>query len=184
MEIAAAGRPAILVPYPHATADHQTTNARWMADGGAAVVIPDAELTAERLSATIAELLADEDRLREMSIAARRLAKPDAAERIAGEVLRAAGMAEPMRGRRLHFIAIGGAGMSGLALVCRQLGAEVSGSDRAESSYMERLRAAGIEPAPRPRRRARCRPTRTWWSPRRSPRTTPSWRGPASAASA
>ncbi len=52
----------------------------------------------------------------------------------------------PMEGRGLHFIAIGGAGMSGLALVCRRLGAEVSGSDRAESSYMERLRAAGIEP--------------------------------------
>ncbi|MGE5856904.1 MAG: Mur ligase domain-containing protein, partial [Solirubrobacterales bacterium] len=55
-------------------------------------------------------------------------------------------MAEPMEGRRLHFIAIGGAGMSGLALVCRRLGADVSGSDRAESSYMERLRTAGIEP--------------------------------------
>ena len=51
-----------------------------------------------------------------------------------------------MEGRRLHFIAIGGAGMSGLALVCRRLGADVSGSDRAESSYMERLRTAGIEP--------------------------------------
>jgi UDP-N-acetylmuramate--alanine ligase len=51
-----------------------------------------------------------------------------------------------MKGRRLHFIAIGGAGMSGLALVARQLGAEVTGSDRAESSYMDRLRAAGIEP--------------------------------------
>ena len=55
-------------------------------------------------------------------------------------------MAESISGRRLHFIAIGGAGMSGLALVCRRLGAEVSGSDRAESSYMERLRAAGIDP--------------------------------------
>ena len=55
-------------------------------------------------------------------------------------------MADDLEGRKLHFIAIGGAGMSGLALVCRQLGAEVSGSDRAESSYMERLRAAGIEP--------------------------------------
>jgi UDP-N-acetylmuramate--alanine ligase len=52
-----------------------------------------------------------------------------------------------MKGRKLHFIAIGGAGMSGLALVTKQLGAEVSGSDRAESSYMERLRAAGIEPS-------------------------------------
>jgi UDP-N-acetylmuramate--alanine ligase len=53
---------------------------------------------------------------------------------------------ESMEGRRLHFIAIGGAGMSGLALVCKALGAEVSGSDRAESSYMDRLRAAGIQP--------------------------------------
>jgi len=50
-------------------------------------------------------------------------------------------------GRRLHFVGIGGAGMSGLALVCQRLGATVSGSDRADSSYMERLRAAGLEPA-------------------------------------
>jgi UDP-N-acetylmuramate--alanine ligase len=50
-------------------------------------------------------------------------------------------------GRRLHFVGIGGAGMSGLALVCRELGAAVSGSDRADSSYMERLRAAGLAPA-------------------------------------
>jgi UDP-N-acetylmuramate--alanine ligase len=52
-----------------------------------------------------------------------------------------------MSGRRLHFIGIGGAGMSGLALVCARLGATVTGSDRAESSYMERLREAGLEPA-------------------------------------
>jgi UDP-N-acetylmuramate--alanine ligase len=50
-------------------------------------------------------------------------------------------------GRQLHFIGIGGAGMSGLALVCARLGAIVTGSDRADSSYMERLRAAGLEPA-------------------------------------
>jgi UDP-N-acetylmuramate--alanine ligase len=48
--------------------------------------------------------------------------------------------------RRFHFVGIGGAGMSGLALVCARLGATVTGSDRAESSYMERLRAAGLEP--------------------------------------
>ena len=51
------------------------------------------------------------------------------------------------KGRRLHFIAIGGAGMSGLALVAHRLGASVTGSDRAQSSYTERLAAAGIEPA-------------------------------------
>ena len=49
-------------------------------------------------------------------------------------------------GRRLHFIGAGGAGMSGLALVCAELGATVTGSDRADSSYMERLRAAGLDP--------------------------------------
>jgi UDP-N-acetylmuramate--alanine ligase len=49
-------------------------------------------------------------------------------------------------GRRLHFVGIGGAGMSGLALVCARLGATVSGSDRGDSSYMERLRRAGLDP--------------------------------------
>jgi UDP-N-acetylmuramate--alanine ligase len=52
----------------------------------------------------------------------------------------------PFSGRALHFVGIGGAGMSGLALVAKQLGASVTGSDQAESSYCERLRAAGIEP--------------------------------------
>ena len=55
--------------------------------------------------------------------------------------------ATPWAERRLHFIGVGGAGMSGLAIVARALGAQVSGSDRAESSYSERLRALGIEPA-------------------------------------
>jgi UDP-N-acetylglucosamine--N-acetylmuramyl-(pentapeptide) pyrophosphoryl-undecaprenol N-acetylglucosamine transferase len=90
MEFAAAGRPAVLIPYPHATADHQTTNAAWMAEGEAAVVIADRELTAERLGDEVARLLTDEHRLRKMSAAARRLAEPGAAERIAREVLRAA----------------------------------------------------------------------------------------------
>src|SRR5436305_7409494 len=49
--------------------------------------------------------------------------------------------------RRIHFVGIGGAGMSGLALVAQALGAKVTGSDRAESSYTERLREHGIEPA-------------------------------------
>ena len=52
----------------------------------------------------------------------------------------------PFSGRALHFIGIGGAGMSGLALVAKQLGATVTGSDQAESSYCVRLREAGIEP--------------------------------------
>src|SRR5436190_18577678 len=50
-------------------------------------------------------------------------------------------------GRELHFVGIGGAGMSGLALVAHELGAGVTGSDRAESAYCDELRQAGIEPA-------------------------------------
>lgn len=86
-EIAAAGRPAILVPYPHATADHQSANARWMTEAGAAVAIPDHELTPARLASTTAELLADAERLDAMATASRRLARPGAARRIAAELL-------------------------------------------------------------------------------------------------
>ena len=90
-EIAAHGRPAILVPYPHAAADHQAGNARWMADAGAAVVIADAELTPERLAREVAALLGDEPRLAAMAEASARLARPRAARDIAGELRRAAG---------------------------------------------------------------------------------------------
>jgi UDP-N-acetylmuramate--alanine ligase len=55
-------------------------------------------------------------------------------------------MDDDWSGRRLHFVGVGGAGMSGLALVARALGAQVTGSDRAESPYAERLRERGIEP--------------------------------------
>ena len=56
-------------------------------------------------------------------------------------------VAAPFSGRRLHFVGIGGAGMSGLALVAQALGAQVTGSDRTESPYLARLRTAGIEPS-------------------------------------
>jgi UDP-N-acetylglucosamine--N-acetylmuramyl-(pentapeptide) pyrophosphoryl-undecaprenol N-acetylglucosamine transferase len=90
-EVAAHGRPAILVPYPHAAGDHQAANARWMEQAGAAVVIEDRELTPERLRSTVDGLLADRERLEEMGRASARLARPDAAQRIAAELLAAAG---------------------------------------------------------------------------------------------
>jgi UDP-N-acetylglucosamine--N-acetylmuramyl-(pentapeptide) pyrophosphoryl-undecaprenol N-acetylglucosamine transferase len=89
-ELTAAGKPAVLVPYPHATADHQSRNAAWMAEAGAAVVIPDAELQTHRLRELVGELLDDEARLERMAAASRSLAMPDAAARIADEVLAAA----------------------------------------------------------------------------------------------
>ena len=80
-ELAAIGRPAILVPYPHATADHQAKNARWLAEAGAAVVLPDDECTGEHLRALVGALLADRRRLEAMAEAARAVGRPDAADR-------------------------------------------------------------------------------------------------------
>ena len=89
-EVAAHGRPAILVPYPHATADHQAANAHWMERAGAAVVVPDSQLTPERLRVEIDALLGDRERLAAMARASASLGRPDAAQRIATEVLAAA----------------------------------------------------------------------------------------------
>ena len=87
-ELAAAGLPSILVPYPHATGNHQDANARFMERAGAAVVIPDAELEGPRLAREVGSLLAAPQRMAEMSNAAETVAKPDAAERVADELLR------------------------------------------------------------------------------------------------
>jgi UDP-N-acetylglucosamine--N-acetylmuramyl-(pentapeptide) pyrophosphoryl-undecaprenol N-acetylglucosamine transferase len=86
-ELTASGRPAVLVPYPHAAAGHQEGNAAWMAEAGAAIVIGDDELDAERLAAEIGALLEDEARLAAMAAASAALAKPDAARRIADQIL-------------------------------------------------------------------------------------------------
>ncbi len=89
-EIAAHGLPAILVPYPHAAADHQSANARWMEQAGAALTIPDVELNAERLRAAVDALLSDRERLAAMARASAQLARPQAARDVARELLEAA----------------------------------------------------------------------------------------------
>ena len=82
-ELAAAGVPSVLVPLPGAPGDHQTANARALAERAAAVLVPDAECTPERLAAELEPLLADAARLDAMARAASALARPDAAERVA-----------------------------------------------------------------------------------------------------
>jgi UDP-N-acetylglucosamine--N-acetylmuramyl-(pentapeptide) pyrophosphoryl-undecaprenol N-acetylglucosamine transferase len=86
-EIAAHGRPMVLVPYPHATADHQTANARYFEQAGAAIIVPDGELTGSRLAQEVGRLLGDRGRLTAMARASASLARPDAARSIAREVL-------------------------------------------------------------------------------------------------
>jgi UDP-N-acetylglucosamine--N-acetylmuramyl-(pentapeptide) pyrophosphoryl-undecaprenol N-acetylglucosamine transferase len=86
-ELTATGRPAVLVPYPHAAAGHQESNAAWMAQAGAATVIADDELDAGRLAGEVDGLLGDGARLGVMAAASAALAKPDAARQIADQVL-------------------------------------------------------------------------------------------------
>jgi len=91
-ELAAAGLPAILVPYPHAVDDHQTGNARFLSEAGAARLLPQTELTPESLARHLAELLGEPSLLLTMAGAARAKAQPDAAAQVAAacrEVLKA-----------------------------------------------------------------------------------------------
>ena len=89
-EIAAHGRPMVLVPYPFATADHQTRNASFMERAGAAIVINDSDLNPSRLAQEVGRLLGDRGRLAAMTKASAELARPDAAGEIAHELLAAA----------------------------------------------------------------------------------------------
>jgi UDP-N-acetylglucosamine--N-acetylmuramyl-(pentapeptide) pyrophosphoryl-undecaprenol N-acetylglucosamine transferase len=85
-EIAALGRPAILVPYPFASADHQRKNAEWMAQAGAAIIVDDAEMNGARLASLVSELLSDRAYLAAMAASSRSLGRPDATVRVADEI--------------------------------------------------------------------------------------------------
>jgi len=80
-ELAAAGVPSVLVPFPHAVDDHQTLNARFLSERGAALLVPQTELTAERLAGLLREV--DRSRLLEMAQRARAAARPNAAAQVA-----------------------------------------------------------------------------------------------------
>ena len=84
-EISAAGLPAILVPYPFATADHQTKNALYFERAGGAITVPETELG--RVPDLARSLLGDDSRLKKMGEAMKRVARPDAAEEIAEELI-------------------------------------------------------------------------------------------------
>ncbi|WP_456376925.1 undecaprenyldiphospho-muramoylpentapeptide beta-N-acetylglucosaminyltransferase [Thiolapillus sp.] len=82
-ELAAVGVASVLVPYPHAVDDHQARNAHYLADGGAAVLLPQSELSADVLAQQLQALLGDREKLLDMALAARALARPDATRTVA-----------------------------------------------------------------------------------------------------
>ena len=90
-ELTAAGLAAVLVPYPYAVDDHQTLNARFLVDAGAGVLMPQSEMTAQRLSEQLKRLFDEPSHLREMSVVARSLAMPQAAEQVGRACLEVGG---------------------------------------------------------------------------------------------
>ena len=90
-ELCGCGRAAVLIPFPHAAGDHQTRNALALEKHGAALLLAQKELSAERLAAEIVALLEDPARLKSMAAAMRSLGKPDAARRILQECRSLAG---------------------------------------------------------------------------------------------
>ena len=162
-ELTAAGKPAVLIPLPTAADDHQRKNAEVLVGAGAAEMIEQKDLSGEAIAGRIAALVADAPRRERMATAARAFARPDAARVIVDRALELAGRerGEPHdrqtpsfaaapeswmlgRTRRVHFVGIGGIGMSGIAELLANLGYEVTGSDARESDVTQRLAQLGV----------------------------------------
>ena len=101
-EIAAAGKPSILVPFPYAADDHQRRNAEAAVRVGAAILVPDGEMTGERLFHEISSLLVDRPRLESMGELAKSLSRPGAARRAADVLEEAAGLTKPVKAETIE----------------------------------------------------------------------------------
>ena len=152
-ELAAAGVPSVLVPWPGAAGDHQTDNARVMEAAGAAVLVPDAQADGARIEAVTRELLARPGAavvdVRRGAVARPGPTRPTGSRTWwrrqpvpAPEPGRVLDLREP---RRIHVVGVGGAGMSAYAAILAELGHRVSGSDLHEHPRLERLRLLGVE---------------------------------------
>ena len=157
-EIAVIGRPALLVPYPHALDHDQAANAAALAAAGGAEVHPQSTLSPERIAELLGGLMDDPDRLAAMAAAAqvgrqagcgavaRRSGRGYCVEETVSGIQEGdAPMKMPQTIGLVHFIGIGGIGMSGIAEVLHNLGYRVQGSDQADSANVQRLRDKGIE---------------------------------------
>ena len=195
-ELAAAGVGAILVPFPAAVDDHQTHNAQYLVREGAAVLIADRELTAERLAAELQRAVrgprqaAGDGRARAAAgqAARRGRTRRSCLELAGGRMSRTVPEAPPPVERRvvperrdrmrrintIHFVGIGGSGMGGIAEVLLNLGYKVQGSDlKRQRRDASASRGLGAQRHHRPRRREhRAAPT-SWWSPSAVTRDNP-----------
>ena len=146
-ELSVVGCPSILVPWAGAAEDHQTKNAQWLAEAGAAVLVGEDEATSGRLRDLIADLMGNRHRLDDMGRTARGLGRIHDGTLLTRAIELVASLAVdvPMSSRRrVHIVGVGGPGMSALAVALHEAGHVVSGSDLVESEVVAHLREQGI----------------------------------------
>ena len=138
-EIAVCNKPSILIPLPASASGHQMANAKVFAKAGASLILEQKDLNAEKFSQEVKKLLTDLGRLAKMASQAKSLAKLDAAEKIAGEIM------SSKFNQFIHFIGIGGIGISGLAKIYLEQGHKISGSDLVYSDITQDLEKRGAK---------------------------------------
>ena len=141
-EIAAVGAAALFVPFPSAVDDHQTTNARFLVDAGGGWLVQQTELTPEWLARMLTDMT-ERPALLERALKAKSDAKDRGhAREVVPRLRGACRMKHAIR--HIHFVGMGGSGMSGIAEVLLNLGYRISGSDLADSATLRRLAGLGI----------------------------------------
>ncbi|MGA1406662.1 MAG: UDP-N-acetylmuramate--L-alanine ligase [Ilumatobacteraceae bacterium] len=146
-ELSVVGCPSVLVPWALATEDHQTKNAQWLADAGAAVVLPESEATVDRVRDVISELMTDRGRLDAMGQAARAIGRIHDGTLLTRTIERVGSLSSHVSvstPRRVHVVGVGGPGMSALAIALHEAGHVVSGSDLVDSEVVADLRDRGV----------------------------------------
>ena len=146
-EVSVVGLASILVPWAGAAEDHQTKNAAWLANAGAAITVPEHEATSDHLRRLICELMADLPRLSQMAESARALGRIHDGRLLTRAIERVGSLSTTVDltvSRRIHVVGIGGPGMSALALAAHEAGHTVTGSDLVESEVVAQLRSRGV----------------------------------------
>ena len=162
-ELAIVGRPALLVPFPHATDNHQTANAEGLCDAGGGWIVQQDAFTPEVLAERLSSLLRPGPTLTVAARCSHQMGKPEATAQLSDLVVEVVtrewqrrrrepaggcGMKEmPLTIGTIHFVGIGGIGMSGIAEVMHNLGYTVQGSDIAASANVKRLEDLDIRVA-------------------------------------
>ena len=146
-EVAVTGTPCVVVPWSGAAEDHQTHNARWLGDAGAAMVVPEEIFSGSRFRAIIDELRADPGRMDAMARCARSLGTVHDGTLLTRTIERVASTSltpDLSAPTRVHVVGVGGPGMSALARALVEAGHSVSGSDLVESEVLAQLRERGV----------------------------------------